>query len=557
MRKLRLRLPLGVIAITLTLLLAPLLGRAARCEEPAPEREILRARVEQIRDDPSFSILGAELAAKRLIADLYARRGFTRAWSAPEARDDLLRAIRDSAADGLDPEDYLLGALETAQRAAQAPGASIQVRIDHDLLLSEALIRLLYHVSFGKVDPKSLDPSWNFTRRLHVGDSVERVQQLIDSGELYARVELAKPQHAMYRGLKAELARHRALAQAGGWPTVSAGPTLEPGASDPRVRELRARLEASGDPTESLPIDELVYDQALENAVKAFQARHGLDVDGRVGRATLEALNAPVAERIEKLLVNLERGRWLLHELDPTFVVVNVAGFQVYYLRDREVVWSARAVVGQQYRATPIFRSTMTYLVFNPTWTVPPSILEHDILPDQRRDRSTLARKQLEVIDASGRTVPESEVDWSSATAQSFPYLLRQRPGPENAMGRVKFMFPNAHSVYLHDTPSRDLFERSRRAASSGCIRIENPLDLAALLLEGQSEWDRAAIERAIESGETRTVSLARPVPVLVAYWTAWVDRNGVLQLRPDIYGSDAKVAAALRAEFRFRRRTR
>jgi len=553
MRETRPRASLPVIVITLTLLL----GHAARGEDPALESEILRARVEQIRDDPSFSILGAEFAAKRLIADLYARRGFTRVWTAPSSSDALLRAIRDSAADGLDPEDYLLGALVTAQRAAQAPAASAQVQIDCDLLLTEALIRLLYHVSFGKVDPKSLDPSWNFTRRIHESDSAARVQQLIDSGELYARIELAKPQHAMYRGLKAELARHRALAQAGAWPTVSAGPTLEPGASDPRVRELRSRLAATGDLAAIPPIDELVYDEVLVASVEAFQARHGLDVDGRVGRATLEALNAPVGERIEKILVNLERGRWLLHELDPTFVVVNVAGFQVYYLRDREVVWSARAVVGQQYRATPIFRSTMTYLVFNPTWTVPPGILEHDILPEQRRDRSTLARKQLEVIDASGRTVPASAIDWSSATARSFPYLLRQRPGPENAMGRVKFMFPNAHSVYLHDTPSRDLFERSRRAASSGCIRIENPLELAALLLEGQSGWDRAAIERAIESGATRTVTLARPVPVLLAYWTAWVDRNGVLQLRPDIYGSDAKVAKALRAEFRFRRRTR
>lgn len=552
MRKVRPPAPLLVIAITLTLLL----GHAARGEDPALESEILRARVEQIRDDPSFGILGAEFAAKRLIAELYARRGFRTIWSAG-AVDALLRAIRDSAADGLDPEDYLLGALETAQRAVQAPGASLQTRIDADLLQSEALIRLLYHVRFGKVDPKSLDPSWNFTRRLHASDSVALVQQVIESGELYERVELAKPQHAMYRGLKAELARYRALAQAGGWPTVRDGPTLEPGARDPRVRELRSRLETSADLAASRPIDELVYDEDLAGAVRAFQARHGLDVDARVGVATLEALNAPIGARIEKILVNLERGRWLLHDLDPTFVVVNVAGFQVYYLRDREVVWSARAVVGQQYRATPIFRSTMTYLVFNPTWTVPPSILEQDILPEQRRDRATLARKQLEVIDASGRTVPESEIDWSRATPKSFPYLLRQRPGPENAMGRVKFMFPNAHSVYLHDTPSRDLFERSKRAASSGCIRIENPLELAALLLEGQGEWDRAAIDRVIESGETRTVTLARPVPVLVSYWTAWVDRNGVLQLRTDLYGRDAKVAAALRAEGRFRRRTR
>ena len=184
--------------------------------------------------------------------------------------------------------------------------------------------------------------------------------------------------------------------------------------------------------------------------------------------------------------------------------------------------------------------------------TVPPSILELDILPEQRRDRATLARKRLEVIDRDGRRIDESSIDWASATPENFPYLLRQQPGSENALGRVKFMFPNPHSVYLHDTPSKALFEKSERAFSSGCIRVENPLELAALLLEGQVGWDRDALARAVASGETVEVTLARPVPVLVAYWTVWVDRNGELQHRPDIYGRDAKVAAGLHAPFRF-----
>ena len=256
-------------------------------------------------------------------------------------------------------------------------------------------------------------------------------------------------------------------------------------------------------------------------------------------------------QRIEKIRVNLERGRWLLHDLAPTFVLVNVAGFEVYYLRDGKLAWSTRAVVGKPFRETPIFRATMTYLVLNPTWTVPPGILAKDILPAQRRDRSTLAKKGLEVIDHAGLPVPESSIDWAHATPRNFRYMLRQAPGPQNALGRVKFMFPNEHSVYLHDTPSKALFDESERAFSSGCIRIENPLELAALLLEGQEGWDRPALDRAVEAGTTQSVTLAKPVPVLITYWTAWVDRSGALQLRPDIYGRDAKVAAGLAAGFR------
>jgi murein L,D-transpeptidase YcbB/YkuD len=327
---------------------------------------------------------------------------------------------------------------------------------------------------------------------------------------------------------------------------VPEGPKLELGSSGPRVAALRARLGAEGDSD--------AFDAPLADAVRRFQARHGLDADGVVGPGTLAALNVPIAARIAQIRVNLERGRWYLHELDPTFVIVNVAGFEVYYLRDSKLVWSARAIIGKPFRATPIFRSRMTYLVLNPTWTVPPGILANDILPAQRRNPSYLAKKGLQVVDRNGRVVPASSIDWSQATARRFPYNLVQPPGPENALGRVKFMFPNSHSVYLHDTPTRSLFEKSERAFSSGCIRIENPLELAALLLEGQKGWDRAAIDAALATGKTRTVTLERPVPVLLTYFTAWVDRGGELQLRRDVYGRDPKVLRALDAEFAFRR---
>ena len=538
----------------LALALALTLPSVASAQAELSESDMLRAKVEMLQESPESSVRGVRIAARRALPTFYQRRDFTPAWSERDAREDLLRAVRGSYDDGLEPEDYLHSPLEAARAEAEAPGGSLEARIEYDLLLTDALARLLYHLIFGKVEPGDFDARWNFTRKVYDLEPAAFLQEVIDSGEVYARIEAEKPEHRMYTALRVELARLRVLAAQGALPQVGPGPTLEPGTQGPRVAALRASLAAQGD----LPLDAAAesgapFDAALAAAVQSFQSRHGIDADGRVGPATQRAIDMPLAARIEQVRINLERGRWLLHDLAPTFVVVNVAGFQVYYLRENELVWSARAVVGKPYRKTPIFRSEMTYLVLNPTWTVPPTILSQDMLPAQRRDPGYLARKGLQVIDASGNVVPTSSIDWANTTGKNFRYALRQGPGPDNALGRVKFMFPNSYAVYLHDTPSRSLFEKSERAASSGCIRVENPLELAALLLQDQPGWDRATIDRVVASGKTTTVRLAHPVPVLLAYWTAWVDREGIAQFREDVYGRDPKVAAALAEPFMIR----
>jgi murein L,D-transpeptidase YcbB/YkuD len=530
-----------------------LLSVEATAQESSPESEQLRARVELLFEDPESAVRGTRIAARRALPALYARRGFTLAWSARPAREGLLRAVRDSQKDGLDPEDYLLTPLEAARADAEAAGAPLDARIDYDLLLTDSLARLLYHLIFGKVDPHRLDPRWNFTRQVRDLDPASYLQQVIDSGDVYASIEKEKPSYRMYTALRSELARLREQEARGALPKIGAGPTLEPGASGPRVAALRANLERQGDLANGAGAGPDAFDPALEEALKRFQDRRGLEPDGRVGPATLRALDRPLEAQIETVRINLERGRWLLPNLAPSFVVVNIAGFQVYYLRDGQLTWSARAVVGKPYRQTPIFRSEMTYLVLNPTWTVPPTILAQDMLPAQRKDPGYLARKGLQVIDGRGNVVSTSSIDWKNATPGNFKYALRQPPGPDNALGRVKFMFPNSYSVYLHDTPSKSLFDQSERAASSGCIRVEHPLELAAILLEGQPGWDRAAIDKVVAEGKTTTVKLEKPVPVLLTYWTAWVDREGVLQLRDDVYDRDPKVARALAEPFAVR----
>jgi len=237
------------------------------------------------------------------------------------------------------------------------------------------------------------------------------------------------------------------------------------------------------------------------------------------------------------------------------YVLVDIAGFNVRYFRDGNLVWETRAQVGKPYRRTPVFKSRITYLVMNPTWTVPPTILRQDILPKVRVDPGYLDKKNLRVIDRDGKVIDAAAVDWSKYPGAAFPYMLRQDPGPTNALGRIKFMFPNAHAVYLHDTPSRSLFERSERAFSSGCIRIENPDEFAALLLNDEVKWNQQNIVKAIDSLETMSVSLPRPVTVLLLYWTVGIDARGDPVFKQDIYQRDPAVVAALAQRFQFRKR--
>ncbi len=319
---------------------------------------------------------------------------------------------------------------------------------------------------------------------------------------------------------------------------------------DARVALLRQRLATTGDLERDGNSAGNLYDESLKAAVVRFQDRHGLGTDGVVGNQTLEAMNVPVEARIDQIRVNLERTRWVFQDIEDHFIVTNIAGFRVFRVGGGEIEWTTRAQVGKPYRRTPVFKAKMKYLVLNPTWTVPPGILRNDILPAVRKDPGYLQRKGLAVIDRNGKEVDPATIDWSTVSARGFPYQLRQGPGPNNALGRVKFIFPNEHFVFLHDTPSRELFERPDRSFSSGCIRIESPLDLAAQLLADQPEWSRARIDRVIKSGSTQTVFLSKPLTVLLLYWTVGVELQDTIQFMKDVYERDSAVLEALEGEF-------
>jgi len=501
------------------------------------------------------TVHGVRLALQARVQEFYSRREFRPAWSNPENAAQLRKALADSYDDGLDPADYHLPLLEELSRQVTQATATDVLRAQYDVLLTEALLRLAYHLSFGKVDPETFDPQWNYGRTMAHTDVAQRVEQALAAADIYQRVEALKPTHYLYVGLKHELARYRAAASSGEWPIIAAGPALTTGMSDARVPALRERLIASGDLDAAAATDSPMYDSALEAAVRQLQDRMGLQPDGVVGAGTIAELNVPLAARIRQLRVNLDRGRVLLHDLPDDFVVVNIAGFTAHLVRARQIVWSARAQVGKTYRRTPIFRSNLSYLVFNPTWTVPPGIIEKDILPAAQRDPESITRKGLKVLDASGRELDPHSIDWSRFRSGYIPYTLRQDPGPANALGRVKLMFPNPYFVYLHDTPSQALFERADRSFSSGCVRVERALELAELVLDDQEHWNKESIAGVLANGELRNVTLRNKLPVLLTYWTAWVDPQGRAQFRHDIYGQDEQWLRALEAEFKLRAR--
>ncbi|MEE4360358.1 MAG: L,D-transpeptidase family protein [Pseudomonadales bacterium] len=542
MRRPRLRNPLAVL---LLILLSA--ASTARVEEEIAEA--LRRRIEGDGLDGRIEVRKEPISSTDALVALYGDRVYRPLWLEPErwaqARPELLRAIEAAAREGLQPADYHYAALAALPDAPPSdPVAAAAV----ELLLSDSFLLLARHWLQGKVDPREIHPTWSAPERSR--DFTALLEDAVTEGNVFDTLADLRPDHPDYARLVDALARLRQLRADGGFTLVPEGPTLRPGDEDARVERLRRRLAEAGISVPEAAVAQR-YDDALVPAVQAIQRRHGLDADGVVGKGTLAALNTPVQARIDSVLATLERYRWLPEDLGRRHIIVNIAGF---FLRmedaGRDVV-EMPVVVGREYRQTPVFSSRMTYVVVNPSWEVPPSIARKDKLPLLKRDPDALARGGYELFDSWGqdaRRLDLSAVDWNAVPAGRFPYRLRQRPGPENALGRVKFMFPNEHAVYLHDSPARELFARAQRTFSSGCVRLGDPIALLDAVFAG-SDWTPDRLAAVLDAGKERTLPLQDPIEVHLLYWTAWIDAADELQLRADVYGRDAPVVAALRAQ--------
>ena len=524
-----------LLLVILTLLLA---GQAA-----AGADEWVRKRLENTAG-AALLVGGSAVSATPSLRSFYEARAFSPAWTDKDGElndqaSRLLEEIRNSRAEGLNPDDYHLANIT---RLLGMPG-SLGRQVDLELLFSDAWLVLASHYLGGRVNPETIDAEWVPSRRS--GDLPLQLAQALAQQQVVSSLRSLLPQQVAYARLREELAKLRA--QPPFEPMqIGAGKLLRPGQRDARVAALRERLGLAGEGD--------LYDPPLAEAVRAFQRQHGLEADGLIGEGSLRELNAGTAARIDQVLANLERWRWMPAQFGERHVRVNIAGYRLEMWDQGQMVDSMKVVIGKPYRRTPLFSDRIRYMVFNPTWEVPPKLAIQDKLPILQRDPASMQRSGFVALQGSGseeRLIDLLSVDWSKVTARTFNYRLRQQPGPKNALGRVKVMFPNRFNVYLHDTSNPELFARDARSFSSGCVRLEKPQRLVEWLLQNDAAWPPARIGEAMAGGETRTVMLQAPVPVHIQYWTTWVDSQGKVQFLSDIYQRDAKLAEALRSGVR------
>jgi len=484
------------------------------------------------------------LDVNRVVLDFYTHRQFRAAWTNPDDVAQLLKSLNDTQIDGLEPADFRIDDLAMAQASMQnTPPTPVQ-QAAFDMAATRTFLTALLQLRRGKVDPARLDMHWNFDiTGADPRADVNNFFNALDNHDVARAFAEAPPQEAVYRGLREALAQLRSVRDRGGWPKVAEGQKLQPGMDVPAVAQLRARLVAGGylEPQKSKRSD---YDDAVIAAVKKYQTEQYLGADGVAGAATLAALNVPVQARIDQVRVNMERARWLLYKLQGTFVIVDIAGYKVALYRDGQPIWRSRVQVGKPFRSTPIFQAEITYVTFNPTWTVPPTILKEDVLPKILSNPNYLSNNRIRPIDREGNVLDPSTIDWSNPRGVT----LRQDAGPENSLGQVVIRFPNDYAIYLHDTPHRDLFAKNVRATSSGCIRVENPLQLVELLFNDPVRWNSAGIQKQLANGKTENIRLPVKVPVLLAYWTVDMGANGRVAFKPDVYGYDDPVLKVLNA---------
>lgn len=520
-------------------------ARLAPGIEPAAGA-VSRSDIRRLLTSPDgLRIAGRSLDA-RALGRFYRAREFSPAWDAGDGGREraalLLQALERADTQGLDPGRYHLEAIRARRTNGSARSAT-----EIELLLTDAFVRYATEIRTGRRPAGYGEADWGFVAPRF--DAVGALTRALREPAGFAAVLASLPPPGPdYRALVTALARYRALAARGGWPPVPPGTYLKPGDEEGRVAALRTRLAAD---------DELVprsadvrYDDRLAEAVRRFQARHGLAVDSVVGPATVQALNVPVADRMRQIVLNLERWRWLPRDLGRHYIVVNAPDARLHVVVDGRPVLTSRVVVGDLRHPTPVVQGWVEAVILHPRWNVPTSIAAEEILPRLRENRRYLAENDIVVLERRESDPFGLAIDWAAIAADRFPFRLQQQPGPDNPLGRIKLDIPNRFDVYLHDTPTRALFARPVRTASHGCIRVERADDLALHVLEDDTRgWTRSRLEDALEAGDTQRIPVTRPLPVYILYWTAFVEPDGQVQFREDVYGRDRRLAAALGEE--------
>ena len=485
-------------------------------------------------------IAGRRLNEPELVTATYRSRNHAPIWVEGGALagevSALMDAVSRSVGHGFSAERYHRSTLEQLLGSG-GDGGSLALEV----LLTDAFLSQALHRGRGAVFPPNLDAEWQVPPA--DVDAIGLLRDVADRGSgVVVSLDALWPAAEDYALL---LQKRAAIVASGDEHTIqiAPGPLMRPGQTGDRVRMLKERLKGPGEYTD-------VYDGDLLRDVIAFQRASGLEPDGLVGEGTLEVLNATRVSWIERIDANLERWRWLPRKTPATYIRVNIAAFTLRAFENNEQALAMDVIVGRPYRRTPVFTETLKYLVVNPYWNVPYSIATRDKLTLLKSNASAEAAKGFEAkLQGTDTFVAVDAVDWSGVTSRNFNYLLRQRPGPDNALGRVKFMMPNPHAVYLHDTPSRELFQKQERSFSSGCVRLSQPMALARWLLSREQHAEAGDVEALASRGETVTIYLREPVPTYIVYFTAFVTDDKDVAFRRDIYARDAVLIDALRAQ--------
>lgn len=519
--------------------------------------EELQSRLESEISQQQMKIGEKLLTSSEELRVFYVEREFAEAWSQngklTKLGEELKFEIGESKYDGLNPEDYHASDIESLFQVISDQTGKLKAKpfadlADLDLMLTDAFFSLARDLEIGKVDPSSLKSGWDLGVNTPSINYNELLNESIRKGSIKEGLESLYPEFEIYkkgREVIRDLDEKRKVDTLE-WKTVNLEKSLKVGDSNAAIPGLRDRLIFWGFLKPYELKDELVFDTVMEEGLKQYQKKNGMEPDGAIGNLTAESLNNSPANLIDIAAVNMERMRWLSDTLrDSELILVNVANYQLDYLNKLDTILTAKVIVGEEYNESPVFSAPMTYIAFSPYWNIPASITKEEIVPAVRKNPNYLAQKNMEVVTSSGEPVNVKSKDWST---DPFPYLIRQKPGGSNSLGLVKFMFPNEYSIYIHDTPARSLFERENRALSHGCIRIQDPAKFAALLLEDDSTWTSEKIDSAMNQKEEQIVQLKKHIPVVIFYLTFWADSDGVPNFRSDIYNRDQEVLAALKS---------
>ncbi len=539
----------------LVLALAVALG-GAMLSAPAEAREDVAKEIFEIFDSIHQGIeprvLPTQPHSTTTLGLLYTERDYQPAWSGYDQIQELLKALADSELDGLTPDDYhysVLKSLESEYFASRNDAEKARLHAAFDVLLSDGILLYALHLQEGKVDPAQVEPTWNFSRReLEPEQIAMQMGAAIEQGTVLEKLDEFRPELRFYQLMRDELARYRELDARYATLNLPEDQVLKPGMRHPNVAILREQLKRLG--YEVAATDAELFGEPLENAVRRFQKRHSIDADGVVGRDSFRELNVPYAERIDQIRLNLDRVRWVQDDATTSrLVIVNIPGFELYFMKDTQLAWQTDVMVGTIRTQTPIFREDMHYLEFNPTWTVPRSIIGRSLYAKFAADPSYITEHNYSLYNSDGVAVDPQSIDWTSTSRNRFPYRVVQQPGPGNALGQVKFMFPNQYAIYLHDTPAKALFSRTARAFSAGCVRVYDPFHFAELLLEDESGWSREKIDAVVDGGKRTVVRFQEPVDIMLMYWTTSPDPDSGIQFHPDVYNRDPKSLALLNEE--------